>query len=72
MMHDCNRPGKPSFLNCCSPNYSQRHFMKVPIFLVFFQKLECKNENRSSTVRKDKLCLLARLLWEIAAILPSI
>ena len=29
-------PIKRSFLNCWSPNYSQRNFMKVPIFPIFW------------------------------------
>ena len=35
-----------------------------------FLKSECENENKSSTERRGKLYLLARLLWEMVALLP--
>ena len=41
-------------------------------FSLFIRKLECKNENTSSVIRRDKLCLLARLLQEMVGIMPNI
>ena len=62
-----------AFLTAINPIVAKDILWRLHFFpVIFFSKLECKNENRSSTVRRDKLCLLARFLWELVALLPSI
>ena len=60
-----------AFLTAAHPIIAKdmlKRFQFLPAFFFFF----CKNENRSSTLRWDKLCLLARLMSEMVPILPTI